>query len=102
MDKFQNHLPPIDQFQPLTPHDTRNLLVTLSLAYAATIQLHKNFSSRNANSNKKCLAAASVLVKLLNSANLSEVVYVNPIMGVRALLHVRYVKLILIYRRYGW
>ena len=85
MDKFQNYLPPIDQFQPSTPRGTRVLLVTLSLAYSATIQLHKIFASRNEKSNTKCLAAASALVKLLNNANLSEGVYVNPIMGVRAL-----------------
>ena len=85
MDKFQKYLPPVDQFQPMTPHGTRDLLVTLSLAYAATIQLHKNFSSRNANSNKKCLAAASALVTLLNSANFTETIYINPIMGVRVL-----------------
>jgi hypothetical protein len=102
MDDFQNYLPPIDQFQPSTPHGTRDLLVTLSLAYAATIQLHKNFSSRNVNSNKKCLAATSALVKLVKNASLSEAVYVNPIIGVRALLYFRYDKLIIIYRRCGW
>jgi hypothetical protein len=102
MDNFLNYLPPIDQFQPSTAHGTRDLLVTLSLAYAATIQLHKNFSSRNVNSNKKCLAATSALVKLLKNANLSEAIYVNPIMGVRAILYSGYAKLIIIYRRCGW
>jgi hypothetical protein len=76
----------MDQFHGLSPHGTRDLLVTHSLAYAATIQLHKNFASRNANSNKKCLAAALAVAKILNSANLSEVAFINPIMGVRGVM----------------
>jgi hypothetical protein len=85
MDKFKNYVIPMNQFQGLTPHRTRDLFVTHSLAYAATIQLHKNFTSRNANSNPKCMAAASAVVTILNNANLSEVVYINPIVGVRKL-----------------
>jgi hypothetical protein len=81
--KFQHYLIPMSQFQGLTPHGTRDLVVTHSLAYAATIQLHKNFASRNAHSNQKCLAATSAIVVILDNADLSEVVYINPIMGVR-------------------
>ena len=85
MDKFHKYSTPLDQFQGLNPHATRDLLVTHSLAYTATIQLHKNFSSRNANSNRKCLDAASAVVTILNSTSLSEVVYMDPIMGVRTI-----------------
>jgi hypothetical protein len=83
-DKFRNYVIPMNQFQGLTPHRTRDLFVTHSLAYASIIQLHKHFTSRNANSNPKCLAAASAVVTIMNNANLSEVVYINPIIGVRA------------------
>jgi hypothetical protein len=82
IDKFQNYMIPINQFHSLEPHETRDRLVTHSLAYAATIQLHKNFTSRNSNSTPKCLAAASAVIKILNRNDLSEVVYINPIMGV--------------------
>jgi hypothetical protein len=86
MDKFLTRFTPTDQFQGLDPRSTRDLLVTHSLAYASAIQLHKNFASRNANSNRKCLAAASAIVTVLNNANLSEAAFVNPIMGVGALI----------------
>jgi hypothetical protein len=83
MDNFQNYLIPMDQFRGLSPAGTRDLLVTHSLAYAATIQLHKNFTSRNANSNPKCLAAAAAVVTILDHVDLSELVFINPTMGVR-------------------
>ena len=73
----------MDQFRGLSPAGTRDLLVTHSLAYAATIQLHKNFTSRNANSNPKCLAAAAAIVTILDHVDLSELTFINPIMGVR-------------------
>lgn len=58
-------------------------LVSNGLAYAATIQLHKNFASVNINSNEKCVTAASAMVIVQNSLDLSKVVNVHPIMGVR-------------------
>jgi hypothetical protein len=76
----------MDQFQGLTSLGTRDILITHCLVYGATIQLHKNFASRNANSNQKCLGAASAVVVILNRANLSDIVYLNPIIGVRALI----------------
>jgi hypothetical protein len=82
----------MSQFQGITPNGTRDLLVTHSLAYAATIQLHRNFVSRNAHSNWKCLAAASAVVMILNNTDLSGVVYINPIIGVREGVTIEYFK----------
>ena len=90
--KFQHYLIHMGQFQGLTPHGTRDLLVTHSLAYAATIQLHRNFASRNANSNRKCLAAASAVVMILDNTDLSGVVYINPIIGVREVITIGYLR----------
>jgi hypothetical protein len=81
--KFQNYLTPMNLFQgTAAAHDDRDILVTYSLAYAATIQLHKNFASRNAGSNQKCLGAVSAVVMIVNKSNLSEYVHLDPIMGV--------------------
>ena len=104
MDKFQNYLTPFEQFQGHIPNGTRDLLITHSLAYGATIQLHKNFASRNANSNKKCMAAASAMVMILHRANLSEPVSMDPITGVRATTGLYKFLPVLIpnYRRFGW
>ena len=90
--KFQHYLIHMTQFQGLMPHGTRDLLVTHSLAYAATIQLHRNFAFRNANSNRKCLAAASAVVMILDNADLSGVVYINPIIGVREVITIGYLR----------
>ena len=76
----------MNQFRGVSPHGTRDLLHTHSLAYAATIQLHKNFISSNASSNPKCLAAASAVVTILDNVNLSGLAFINPIMGVRSLI----------------
>lgn len=70
------------RIQGVTPERTRRLLMTYSLGFAATIQLHKSFASRNANSNQKCLKAANSVVRIMDTADLSGVVFVNPIMGV--------------------
>jgi len=90
--KFQHYLIHMGQFQGLTPHGTRDLLVTHSLAYAATIQLHRNFASRNANSNRKCLAAASAVVMILDNTDLSGVVYIKSIIGVREVITIGYLR----------
>lgn len=92
----------MDQFRGLASLGTRDILVTHCLAYGATIQLHKNFASRNANSNQKCLDAASAVVVILNRANLSDIVYLNPIIGVRVLIPETLSQLSPIYRRFGW
>jgi hypothetical protein len=84
--KFQHYLIHMGQFQGLTPHGTRDLFVTHSLAYAASIQLHRKFASQNANSNRKCLAAASAVVMILDNTDLSGAVDINPIMGVREVI----------------
>jgi hypothetical protein len=80
--KFQTHMTPLNQFQGLAAQDTHDRFVTFSLAYSATVQLHKNFALQNATSNQKCLTAASAVVIILSSANLSELACIDPIMGV--------------------
>lgn len=83
IEKFQLFQIPMDEFQNSSSATARRLLVTHSLGYAATIQLHKSFASVNANSNQKCVNASLSMVQILTIANMPDVSYMNPIMGVR-------------------
>lgn len=82
IDKYQRYLIPMDQLQRNQPYETRCRLVAYTLGHVATIQLHSRFASRNTTSNQKCLAAASSVVRVLDTADLTGVLFLNPIMGV--------------------
>lgn len=57
----------------------RDLLCTHTLARVATIQLHRNFSPTEGLAESKELVAAKAASAVLNSVNLAELTYVDPI-----------------------
>lgn len=84
IDKYQQYLIPMDQLQSHQPFETRRRLMTHTLGYVVTIQLHSPFASQNVTSNQKCLAAAFSVLRVLDIVNPSGVLFLNPIMGVSA------------------
>ncbi|KAI0955774.1 hypothetical protein AcV7_006349 [Taiwanofungus camphoratus] len=60
----------------------RDLLCTHTLARVATIQLHRNFSPTEGLAESKELVAAKAASAVLNSVNLAELTYVDPIFAI--------------------
>lgn len=71
------------------PDQARILLVTHTLAHAATIQLHSKFRQPDSPVESKDLAAARTAVNLINNVNLAEMPFLDPILAVSVvpLLH---------------
>ncbi|KZP28644.1 hypothetical protein FIBSPDRAFT_927429 [Athelia psychrophila] len=77
--KFQEELVLPGQFRERSP--VCHQLLCNGLAYAATIQLHKGFAAVNANSNDRCVGAASAMAVFQNNLDLSALANTHPIMG---------------------
>ncbi|GBE87925.1 hypothetical protein SCP_1201510 [Sparassis crispa] len=80
IDHFTASLRPIEA--ATSPHVARDLLVTHSLARAATIQLYARLSeAATGPRGTKKLIAAKASAALLNNINLNHSVYINPILA---------------------
>ncbi|KII84421.1 hypothetical protein PLICRDRAFT_78790, partial [Plicaturopsis crispa FD-325 SS-3] len=80
IEKFIAALQPLNDGS-VTPTMVRSLLVTHTLAHAATMQLYRIFSYNNTNPNHQCLRAATAAAGLLDFVNLHELGVINPIMS---------------------
>ena len=74
-----SQLPPMDVLEP-NSRDFGAALLTHTLAYASSIQLHSPFVDRDPRSMTKSVAAAEASVGLLRRAKDAD--YLPPIMGV--------------------
>lgn len=80
--RFREDLPPTpDTGDSLPSSEVRTHIITRALGEAAAIKLHSNFSYSDTSSKHKCLSAARAIVSL-GKASLTQLTYMNPIMGV--------------------
>ncbi|KAJ8508862.1 hypothetical protein ONZ45_g8926 [Pleurotus djamor] len=79
--KFREELSPVPEAGDTSlSSELRTQVITRALAEASVIKLHGNFSYSDTSSKHKCLSAARAIVSL-GKANLSQLTYINPIMG---------------------
>ncbi|KAE9400608.1 hypothetical protein BT96DRAFT_975287 [Gymnopus androsaceus JB14] len=83
IDTFQGSLVllPLDQHNPSFTSSFGTVLVTHTIAYLSTIQLHSLFISTHSHSRQKALNAARACVTILRQVDMSTVAHVNPILG---------------------
>ena len=86
IDKFKANLPPLSHFDASAHAVTRTLVFTHALVEGAVIKLHSHFTSTDASSRQKTLAAARAIVGV-GGINIRDFGYVNPMMGVRTCSH---------------
>ncbi|KAL4261022.1 Zinc cluster transcription factor 52 [Pleurotus pulmonarius] len=79
--RFREDLPPTPDIGDTLPSsEVRTHIITRALGEAAAIKLHSNFSYSDTSSKHKCLSAARAIVSL-GKASLTQLTYMNPIMG---------------------
>lgn len=83
IETVQQALPTVD----VQEVPTRRLKLVHTLVQVASMQLHNPFVGENDVSRAKCLAAARSVVRLLDSGRFQQYTFVDPILGVRRLLH---------------
>ena len=80
IETFRSHLPPITKHEANDPA-VRTLILIHGLTDAASIKLHGIFAYADSASKQHCLTAARNVIQC-GGVNLTEVGYLNPIMGV--------------------
>jgi len=84
IENFRTTLPPLSGLDANSTR-TRTIVLTHALTDAAVIKLHNPFASTDLISKQNCLAAARAMVRF-GSANVQDFHYLNPIMGVSAVI----------------
>ncbi|RXW23877.1 hypothetical protein EST38_g1966 [Candolleomyces aberdarensis] len=79
IETFRSHLPPITKHEANDPA-VRTLILIHGLTDAASIKLHGIFAYADSASKQHCLTAARNVIQC-GGVNLTEVGYLNPIMG---------------------
>jgi hypothetical protein len=90
---FRTWIPDLPQSGANTAN-TRTLLLTHSLANAATIKLHSSFSYADPVSNQKCVKAATDMVTH-NRVDLRSLGTVNSVFGVSGSTYLTFMSLVL-------
>jgi hypothetical protein len=80
IETFRSHLPPITKHEANDPA-VRTLILIHGLTDAASIKLHGIFAYADSASKQHCLTAARNVIQC-GGVNLTDVGYLNPIMGV--------------------
>ncbi|KAL4250218.1 hypothetical protein ABKN59_006375 [Abortiporus biennis] len=83
IERFKQALPTLDNVDPSSRTIHHDVLVVHSISQGTTIQLHSGLAQHNQSSRTKCLAAANIIVRLLNSIPYRDLKLVNPIMAVQ-------------------
>ena len=72
----------LEQVDPGSLESTWAIIVARSFAAVSIILLHRRFTSHDQNSRRKCLAAANVVVTILDALNIQNPVYIDAVMAV--------------------
>lgn len=79
--QFIAALPPVAQFYHHSSPSARTMLVTHALAVGAVIRLHTTFSLTNADSQRRCLAAAQTVLRTVADTRVPDFTCAGPMLG---------------------
>ncbi|KAJ7485630.1 hypothetical protein FB451DRAFT_1168867 [Mycena latifolia] len=79
--KFRDRLPSPNSIASSTAATKPRIIMTHSVAHAATIQLNHPFVAVNPQCRELCLAACRSIIGIIRAGSLRNVGYINPILG---------------------
>ncbi|KAJ6606183.1 hypothetical protein DFH09DRAFT_1353389 [Mycena vulgaris] len=79
--KFRDSLPPANSITNSSAATKPRIILALSIAHSATIQLNRTFLGVNPQCNELCLTACRSIVWIIRAVGLRNVAHINPIIG---------------------